>query len=382
MDNVQDRKSIFHLSQRRTPSGFIVALAGEFVLGNLTDFSAEIKNLLTMATDADKVELDFSGVSRIDSAAALALFTLREECAAKNIDCRLVNFPENIAKIFDIIDTNALNRPPLKAKEQREGIIVTIGDHFLRFLDDLQTSITFFGGLLVALGYAVFHPRSLRAGAVLFYMRQAGVNGLGIVGLIGMLIGLILAFMSFMQLRMFGANFYVPALVSFAMVKELGPIMTAILVAGRSGSAFAAEIGTMVVNEEVDALTTMGFDPVSFLAVPKIISLIIVAPVLTLYADLFGILGGLTVGVIGLDMSFNTYLTQSLKAISVFDLVASLVKATVFAVVIAGIGCHRGFLTRSGAQDVGRSTTSAVVSAIFMIVVVDSFFAIVLYYLR
>jgi len=382
MNKAQDRKTIFQLSQRRDPSGFVVSLAGQFELSNLSDFSGEIKEMLTMAPDADKVDLDFSGVSYIDSAAALALFTLREECRAKNIDCRLVGFPENIERIFNIIDANALNRPPLKTKERSEGFIITVGDHFLQLIHDLQTAITFFGGLLVALGYAVFHPRSLRAGAVLFYLRQAGVNGLPIVGLIGMLIGLILAFMSFMQLRMFGANFYVPALVSFAMVKELGPIMTAILVAGRSGSAFAAEIGTMVVNEEVDALTTMGFDPVAFLAVPKIFSLIIAAPVLTLYADLFGILGGLTVGVIGLDMSFNTYLTQSLKAVSAFDVVASLVKAAVFAVLIAGIGCQRGFLTRSGAQDVGRSTTSAVVSAIFMIVVVDSFFAIVLYYLR
>jgi phospholipid/cholesterol/gamma-HCH transport system permease protein len=166
------------------------------------------------------------------------------------------------------------------------------------------------------------------------------------------------------------------------MVKELGPIMTAILVAGRSGSAFAAEIGTMMVNEEVDALKTMGFDPVRFLVVPKIFAAVIVVPLLTIYSDFFGIIGGLIVGVTGLDLTVNTYLLQSLKTIQVFDIVTSLIKAAVFAALIAGIGCHRGFQVRSGAQDVGKFTTSAVVSAIFLIVVTDSIFAIILYYIR
>ena len=213
-------------------------------------------------------------------------------------------------------------------------------------------------------------------------MKRAGVDGLPIVGLISMLIGLILAFMSYLQLRSVGANIYVPSLVSFAMVKELGPIMTAILVAGRSGSAFAAEIGTMVVNEEIDALSTMGFDPVRFLAVPKVLAAVIVVPVLTLYSDFFGIIGGLIVGVTGLDLTANTYIIQSLKTIKVFDVVTSLIKAAVFAVIIAGIGCQRGFQVRAGAQDVGKYTTSAVVSAIFLIVVADSIFAIMFYYMR
>ena len=213
-------------------------------------------------------------------------------------------------------------------------------------------------------------------------MQRAGVDGLPIVGLISMLIGLIIAFMSFLQFRQIGANIYVPSLVSFAMVKELGPIMTAILVAGRSGSAFAAEIGTMVVNEEVDALSTMGFDPVRFLAVPKVLATIIVVPILTIYSDFFGVMGGLIVGVTGLDLTVHTYLTQSLKTVKVFDIVTSLIKSAVFAGLIAGIGCQRGFQVRSGAQDVGKYTTSAVVSAIFLIVVADSIFAVTFYYLK
>ena len=208
------------------------------------------------------------------------------------------------------------------------------------------------------------------------------MDGLPIVALIGLLIGLIIAFMSFLQLKQLGANIYVPALVSFGMIKELGPIMTAILVAGRSGSAFAAEIGTMVVNEEVDALHTMGFDPIRFLAVPKVLATIIVVPILTIYADFFGILGGMLIGVTSLDLTVKTYITQSIKTIHVFDVVTSLIKAAVFAGLISAIGCQRGFQVRAGAQDVGKFTTSAVVTAIFLIVVVDSIFAIMLYYIK
>jgi len=208
------------------------------------------------------------------------------------------------------------------------------------------------------------------------------VDGLPIVAIIGLLTGLIIAFMSFLQLKMVGANIYVPSLVSFAMIKELGPLMTAILVAGRSGSAFAAEIGTMVVNEEVDALHTMGFEPIRFLAIPKIIATVIVAPILTVYADFFGIVGGMIIGITSLDLTIQTYVTQSMKTIHVFDIVTSIIKAAVFAGLISAIGCQKGFQVRSGAQDVGKFTTSAVVVAIFMIVVADSIFAIMFYYIK
>jgi phospholipid/cholesterol/gamma-HCH transport system permease protein len=381
MKNMQDWQNRYQISHKRENSRLIIRLSGEFGLKNLTAFAGEIKGLLEK-NDIAEIELDLSRVAYIDSAAALAILQIQKSAAAKTMDSRLVNLPEKMERIFGVINENALTQLPLKTREQREGPVIQVGENSLEIVQDIVQFIEFSGDLLVAIAYAVFHPRSLRTKDILFYMKRAGVDGLPIVGLISALIGLIIAFMSFLQLRMIGANVYVPALVSFAMVKELGPIMTAILVAGRSGSAFAAEIGTMVVNEEVDALTTMGFDPVSFLAVPKIFALLIVVPVLTLYADLFGILGGLLVGVIGLDMSFHTYIIQSLKAIAVFDVVTSLIKAAVFAVVIAGIGCQRGFQARSGAQDVGKFTTSAVVSAIFLIVVADSFFAVIFYYLR
>jgi phospholipid/cholesterol/gamma-HCH transport system permease protein len=241
--------------------------------------------------------------------------------------------------------------------------------------------MAFLGDLLMALVRSLFHPRAVRWEDVFFYMKRAGVEGLPIVGLINFLLGLIIAFMSSLQLKQFGANIYVASLVGVAMVTELGPIMTAIIVAGRSGSAFAAEIGTMKVNEEVDALVSMGFNPTQFLAIPKVLAAMLVVPVLTLYADFFGIGGGLVVGVLGLDLTVFTYVQETMKVITVASIVKSLIKSTVFAVLISGIGCQRGFQVRGGAEAVGSATTSAVVAAIFLIIVTDSSFAILFTYI-
>jgi phospholipid/cholesterol/gamma-HCH transport system permease protein len=275
-----------------------------------------------------------------------------------------------------------LKLPPLITAERRAGLIDQLGGASISFANDLFQVISFLGDLLTSLGYALLHPRSVRWGDVLFYMKRAGVDGLPIIGLIGLLLGLILAFMSSLQLKQFGANIYVASLLAVAMVQELGPIMTAILVAGRSGSAFAAEIGTMKVNEEVDALVTMGFDPVRFLAIPKVLAAMLVVPLLTVYATLFGLLGGLIIGVLGLDLTVYSYVTESRRAIELFDILSSLVKSVVFALLVAGIGCQRGFQVRGGAEAVGSATTSAVVAGIFLIIVTDSAFALVLHYIR
>ena len=213
-------------------------------------------------------------------------------------------------------------------------------------------------------------------------MKKVGLDGFPIVTLISLLIGVIMAFMSSLQLKQFGATTYVAPLVAFAMVRELGPMMTAILVAGRSGSAFSADIGSMMINEEVDALATMGFDPVRFLVIPKVLASVLVVPLLTVYAAFFGIVGGLAVGVLGLDLTAFSYIQQSINSIGLFDVVSSLVKSMVFAVLISAIACQRGFQVRGGADAVGAATTSAVVSAIFLIILANSAFAIVLYYIR
>ncbi|MCP4666924.1 MAG: ABC transporter permease, partial [Deltaproteobacteria bacterium] len=190
----------------------------------------------------------------------------------------------------------------------------------------------------------------------------------------------IMAFMSAVQLQQFGANIYVASLVSLSMVRELGPIMTAIIVAGRSGSAFAAEIGTMKISEEVDALITMGFEPIRFLVVPKIIAAVIMVPLLTLFSDVFAIVGGLIVGVAMLDLTVHSYIDQTIKTLTLFDVFLGFFKSGVFAFLIAWIGCLRGFQVKGGAASVGQAATSAVVSGIFLIILTDSICSVILRY--
>jgi phospholipid/cholesterol/gamma-HCH transport system permease protein len=377
----KDCRSDYKISFKREDFNFFVDLSGEFGLKNLTAFTGDIKREIS-SQKVQNIAIDFSKVCYLDSAAALAFVQIEKEAAAQKIQCRLINLNAEAKGIFSVIHGDALTRLPFKSEKSHEGLIRQVGQASLFLARDFVNFVTFIGDLLSALAHTLRHPRSLRGKDVLFYVQRAGVDGLPIVAMIGALMGLIMAFMSYLQFKQFGANIYVPALVSFAMIKELGPIMTAILVAGRSGSAFAAEIGTMVVNEEVDALQTMGFDPIRFLAVPKVLACVIVVPILTIYADLAGILGGMTIGLTTLDLTVKTYITQSIKTIQVFDVVTSLIKAAVFAGLISTIGCQRGFQVRAGAQDVGKFTTSAVVAAIFLIVVADSIFAVMLYYIK
>ncbi len=237
--------------------------------------------------------------------------------------------------------------------------------------------VSFLGSVILAMLHVLIHPRSLRINDTLTCMEKTGVNALPIVALISFLLGLVIAFMSSLQLQQFGANIYVASLVSIAMVSELGPIMTAIVVAGRSGSAFAAEIGTMRISEEIDALFLMGFAPTLFLVVPRITAAIIVVPLLTLFSDIFAVFGGLVVGVFLLDLTMSAYIAQTLKALSLFEVLWGLSKSVVFAAMIGWIGCLRGFQTRGGADAVGNAATSAVVTSIFFIILVDSIFVVV-----
>ena len=305
---------------------------------------------------------------------------LSEKIKAQGGSCSLENVPTKIQDIIDLIDIKALTQAPLIGGKKTD-FISQVGNGFLEFIQDMNKVVSFTGEIIIDLAATCFNPRLVRWSDVIFYMRRVGVEGLPIISLIALLLGLILAFMSSLQLKQFGANIYVASLLAISMVRELGPIMTAILVAGRSGSAFAAEIGTMKVNEEVDALTVMGMEPMYFLALPKVIASIAVVPLLTIYADLLGIIGGLIVGITMLDLTVYSYIQETKWILTVFDFTSSFVKSLVFAFVVSVIGCQRGFQVRGGAAAVGTATTSAVVAAIFLIIVVDSVFAIVLTYI-
>jgi len=287
----------------------IFSFAGRIALQDLSSWNSEVRARLKEMYPA-KLIVDLSQVDYLDSAGALELLNLQQEALSRSMGFQFAHLPDTARGIMELLDRDDLAAPPLIAGRDEGRLVEELGEGARRFGDDLAQVTAFLGELLRALAYALLHPRTVRWDDVASYMKRAGLDGLPIVSLISFLLGLILAFMSSLQLKQFGANVYVAPLLAIAVVKELGPIMTAILVAGRSGSAFAAEIGTMKVNEEVDALTTMGFDPISFLAVPKVLAAMVVVPLLTIYADLFAIGGGLVVGVLGLDLTAYTYLKE------------------------------------------------------------------------
>lgn len=364
-----------------TGGSVVLSVTGNMSLHTLNSIHSEFLSLMEK-TKPSHLTVDLAGVDYLDSAGVLALQEMEKYSGDHSIPCVFINMSSEARGILTLVTSSMAAVPTPPAPRKENGFMEQVGEISLIVLRDFANLMTFLGELLVTLFHALRSPASIRWSDFLFYVKRAGLDGLPIVALLSFLLGMIIAFMSSLQLKQFGANLYVASLVGFGMVRELGPIMTAIIIAGRSGSAFAAEIGTMMVNEEVDALVTMGFNPTRFLALPKVLAAMAVVPLLTLYSDLFGILGGMVVGVLGFDLTVYTYVQQTIKSISIFDIVSSMVKAVVFAVLIAGIGCQRGFCVRGGAEAVGKYTTSAVVAGLFLIIVADSLFAIILYYIR
>ena len=260
------------------------------------------------------------------------------------------------------------------------GLAVEIGEATVELWRDIQVLVSFIGELVMGLVYAALHPRRVRWRDVLRVADAAGVNALPIVALVSFLMGLIMAFQAAIPLRQFGAQLFIANLIGLSMLRELGPLMTAIILAGRSGSAFAAEIGTMKVREEIDALKTMGLDPVRFLIVTRVIAAVCMTPLLTIFADLLGLMGG-SVVMLSLGFPLITYFHQVQYAVTYGSLIGGLVKSFVFGILIAGIGCLRGLQTKSAASSVGESTTSAVVSGIILIAITDGIFSVIYYYL-
>ncbi|MEW6442329.1 MAG: MlaE family lipid ABC transporter permease subunit [bacterium] len=329
-----------------------------------------------------RLVLDVSAVGRIDSSGVALILSLQQVCREKNAAFSLAGAGPRIQGMLRLLDPDRLaaGKPEPVRRSGLTRSMVSLGDHVLLFLSNLRFIMTFFGDVIVSSLEIMRHPRSFRYRDMLSSFETNGVNALPILTLIHFLVGLVLAFQASIQLRQFGATIYVADLVGLAQVREFGPMITAVVLAGRSGSAFAAEIGTMQVNEEIDALRTMGIHPTRFLVLPKTLALLLALPLLTLYADVIGILGGLLVSVLSLDLTIYGYLLETRGAIGVFDVFSGVGKTLAFALIISGVGCLRGFQAGGAAESVGRAATSAVVTGIFLIIVADAVFTVIFQY--
>jgi phospholipid/cholesterol/gamma-HCH transport system permease protein len=357
----------------------ILSLAGRL---SLSDASHLHEDLLENVDDPafESLTLDLSGIEYLDSSAMAVVFDIERRTKAAGKKFKLCGLTEAVKGLLTLVDSEKLAAMTAGEKPKPERTLAQIGGAALNFLADVKAFLVFVGDATIAMAGSLINPRSVRWRDAFFYMERAGADALPLVGLVSLLLGLILGFQALMQLKQFGANILMADLVGLSVLREIGPLMTCILVAGRSGSAFAAEIGTMKVSEEIDALVTMGFDPVRFLAVPRILALILVVPLLTIYSDFLGLLGGLIVGVAMGDLTVSAYLLQSHATIHLWDIGQGLVKGETYAIVVGLVGCMRGFQARGSAASVGQSTTSAVVSAIFLIIIVDAILTLMFQY--
>lgn len=360
-------------------SGHIVRLSGRFSI----DTAAE--SLKQLSAELKKISLplyfDLTDVSVLDDYGALVLFELKHNLKIPDAEFSIINPPEAYKKTLSLVNFDFDERCSVTNGGLRKNIIVELGAATIETLSGIRFMISFIGAIALSVIDVLKRPRSLRGHDTVTYMKTTGVDALPVVALISFLLGLIIAFMSSLQLKQFGANIYVASLVAMAMVSELGPIMTAIVVAGRTGSAYAAEIATMKISEEIDALFTMGFNPTLFLVIPRLLASLITIPLLTVFANFFGIAGGLLIGIAMLDLTAGAYITQTIDALTVFELMWGLMKSCVFAILISGVGCLKGFQAKGGASAVGHAATAAVVNSIFLIILFDSMFAVIRSYI-
>ncbi len=330
-------------------------------------------------TRPDVVEVDASGLESVDAAGAALLLELKTRQQARRKVFEINGLRDELAELIELFDPGPPAAPPARAN-WFVRVAERIGKTTVQLLRDMHAQIDFTGEVVVKLLHLAVHPGRLRLGDTILIAEKAGADGVGITALLGFLIGVILAFQSAIAMGKFGAQIYVADLVTIVLFRELGPLITAFILASRSGSAFAAELGTMKINEEIDALTTMGIDPIQFLVLPRLIAGVAVLPLLTLFNIFLGLIGCVVVMIV-IGFTANVVLEEMRLAATLTDLFGGLFKTLIFGALISGIGCLRGLRTGTGASAVGDSTTRAVVASIIAIVIADGIFAVVYYYM-
>lgn len=329
---------------------------------------------------ARAVRLDLSGLEALDTVGALLLLRLERRLHGVGGD-----------RPMEVTGLRPAHAPLLDAVRRADGVpsptrperphpvidmIVRTGEATTAALRETRDLLDFLGVLTITLGRIAARPRRLRYAATIAHIEQVGLNALPILGLLTFLIGVVLAYQGAEQLRPFGADLFVVNLLGISVLREIGPLLTAIIVAGRSGSAFTAQIGTMKVNQEIDALRTLGLDPVELLVVPRLLALMISLPLLAFYADIIALFGGAMMSYVTLDISFAQFIKQLQGAIHPSTFVVGVAKAPVFAIAIAMVGCYEGLKVSGSAESVGRLTTKSVVESIFLVIVLDALFSI------
>ena len=365
------------------PDVLVLRAEGDWLVATAAELDGRLRAL--DLPQGRRVTLDLAGIERLDTAGAWLVLRTEHDLAARGNSVELRNLRASFTPLFDQVRGRGAGAPlphPIPAHHTLLGFVARIGEVTLRLMRRGYSILGFFGLVAITLAELVRHPRRLRLTATIVQMEHTGLNATPIVGLLSFLIGVVFAYQGADQLRRFGAEIYTVNLLGIAILRELGVLLTAIIVAGRSGSAFTAQIGTMQVNEEIDALRTLGLDPIEVLVIPRVFGLVVTLPLLAIYADFLGLLGGCLMSWATLGISIPTFIDQLHSAIGQWTFWVGVIKAPFFAAVIALVGCYEGFNVERSADSVGRLTTQSVVESIFIVIVADAAFSIMFSLLR
>ena len=347
-----------------------IRIRGSLRFAEAAPLWTELRRLESSASRGETLNFEMSAVQRIDGGAMALLACLRAELQRRGVKSEFLAAGERVQRIIHLYGGDNVVK---RLKRRRAlGTLDQLGRATLAMAREVQLVFAFLGQMVVSGAGLLRSPRSANWRELPATMERSGADAVPIVILVNFLVGVAMAFQAAAQLKRFGANILVADLIGISITRELGPLMTAIIVCGRSGGAFAAELGFMKVNEEIDALRTMGFGPMRYLVLPRALALIIVVPLLTLLADVAGVLGGLVVGLTNLDLTARGYLNQTARVVSSWDVTSGVLKSAVFAFAVALIACQQGLATTGGAEGVGRRTTSTVVVTLFTLILLDA----------
>lgn len=368
------------LEARRASDDLIVTLAGDWSIRSGIASIADVETQLGLSPPPGRIVYEAEDLGSWDSAILTMLLRIADAATARGVPEDRAGLPDGVRSMLALSE-EVPEKEHKKSRKKEVFFVTQVGLTTIDVTETLIGLLDFLGEVTVAIFKWITGRASYRRADLWMAIQQAGVEAMPIVALVSFLMGVILAFVGAIQLQRFGAEVYVADLVGIAMVRDVAALMTGIVMAGRSGAAYAAEIGSMQVNEEIDALTTTGVSPVEFLVLPRVLALVWMMPLLTIFADFVSILGGMLIGVTLLDQSFEAYVFQTQGAVTLTHVVSGLVKGTTYGAIAAMAGCLRGLQSGRSSLAVGAAATSAVVTAIVLIIAAAGVFSVVSYVL-
>ena len=356
-----------------------ISLSGNWTTRNLARINRQCEKLGLIKNTA--IAIVAHQLISFDTSGALVLFSMVRRLEKNKNTVRILHLKEEYKALYELI-VHRLQSQPERSVPDHPGFLHVLGEASWKHIIQAYQLLEFVGEMASSLFYSVLAPHKLRWKMIFGHIEDTGVNAIPIVGLLSFLLGIVIGYQGGTQLGHYGANIFVVELVSLTMLRELAPMMTAIIIAGRSGSAFTAQIGTMKVTEEVSAMQTIGMTPMEVLVLPRLLALCITLPLLITFADIMGVFGGMVMAANMLDVSFYDFFQRIPKAVSLTSFMLGVGKAPVFAIIIVVVGCFQGFQVKGSGESVGKQTTISVVQAIFILILADALFSIIFSWLR